>query len=147
MTKDGNRRIGEDKTVDAISALIGGIGEKVDGLADTVKTLAITITTQHEETIKYRALNDVKIAALSDVVDEHEKIASHINLDHLDEINNNHEFVRYLRAKADFWSGLGERMLSNAVEKSLWMFTLIVLGALLYTFAPDLAKKLNGFID
>jgi len=139
------RRRESDESVDILSTLIGVMSGKVDTLSGTVNGLAVTITDQHEETIKYRALNDVKIESIADTVDQHEEIASHINTDHLEELNDNLEYVRSLRERAQFWAALRERILSNTVEKSIWTVMLIVAGAVLYTFAPELSKKLIQF--
>lgn len=134
------------QTIDSISVMIGGMVEKVDALDKTVSELSSTISAGNEETIKYRTQNDTWREQISGTVGEHQEIASNIKKEYLPNLNESLEYLRVLieekKARSKLWRGIGDRLLEK------WIGGLIVLAiaALLYNFAPGLARKIINAI-
>jgi len=138
--------------LDDVSLKIGQLSSDVSTLTSTVNGLATTIEGQNKTTMEYRnkinednITRDRDVSDLSEIVDKHAEIASHISPEYLPDIDKNHQFTRGLREKAEFWAGVRERLLSETVNKSFMVVLTLVAAGILYSFGiPEWAKKIAG---
>lgn len=144
-SQDENRR--------ATDVAIGSLTTAVDNVKDTVTSLAKIISDGNEATNEYRAeiresnaLRDRDVSELSKKVAGHDEIAKHISVEHLPEFNETMQHARGLKDRSKFYQELRDKLLGEAVIKGVMVALALLVAALLYAVAPELAKKLAAWI-
>ncbi len=147
MSNGEENRRGDDPKIDSMSAMIGGMSQKVDHLATTMDTLAITMTDNHDATIKYRATVGARIDTIAAVVDSHSEIVSYINPAYLPTINRTLEHARKAADTSDWWAVWRQNIIADGARKGVWILIIVAIVGLLYGSGfENVAKKLADLI-
>jgi len=122
--------------IDAVSKAIGSLQTETKTTSKVVTDLAEVISQHIKTTDDYRTNQRLIIDAMERKVERHEAISSKLDVRYIDDLNDNHEFVRAQRARAEFWKKFREKL----AEKSLF-WALAAVGLFLLSLLNDGARK------
>ena len=147
MTGDSENRRSGDAKLDDIYGTVGGLRAEVGHMTEAVGGLTAKLTDQHEETIRYRMGNDLRVSDISKKVDVHEEIASHIDKDYLSDLNENLQNMRESRERTEMWRALRQKIFTENVPKLVGIVLLLFIAWTASVVGlPDWAKKIIGVV-